>query len=103
MNELIGGCLIAPSGQELQPTAAATQWAEVVGRQEVSPEAWASIGVSVNQQVSQQGVGRPIFHFHSLQGVCCNTLSLTEVCLSTAKEGIHENCPTYLVFFVIKQ
>ena len=50
MNELLGGCLIAPAGQELRPTAATMQWAELVGSQEVSSQAWATLGISVSQQ-----------------------------------------------------
>ena len=54
VNELVGGSLIAPSGLELRPTAATMQWAELVGSQEVIPQAWASIGISVSQQVKDQ-------------------------------------------------
>lgn len=54
VNELVGGSLISPSGLELRPTAASMQWAELVGSQEVVPQAWASIGVSVSQQVTDQ-------------------------------------------------
>ncbi len=54
VNELVGGSLIAPSRLELRPTAATMQWAELVGSQEVLPQAWASIGVSVSQQVKDQ-------------------------------------------------
>ncbi len=54
VNELVGGSLIAPSGLELRPTAATMQWAELVGSQEVLPQAWAAIGISVSQQVKDQ-------------------------------------------------
>ncbi len=54
VNELVGGSLIAPSWPELRPTAATMQWAELVGSQEVIPQAWASIGISVCQQVKDQ-------------------------------------------------
>ena len=54
VNELVGGSLIAPSGLELRPTAATMQWAELVGSQEVLPQAWACIGISVSQQVKDQ-------------------------------------------------
>ncbi|DBA78126.1 TPA: hypothetical protein ACH3X2_008097 [Trebouxia sp. C0005] len=53
VNELVGGSLISPSGLELRPTAASMQWAELVGSQEVVPQAWASIGVSVSQQAEE--------------------------------------------------
>ena len=59
VNELVGGSLIAPSGLELRPTAATMQWVELVGSQEVVPQAWASIGISVGQQVKDQ------VHIHS--------------------------------------
>lgn len=51
VNELIGGSLIAPSGQELQPTAAALQWADVTGSQDISSHAWSSVGVAVSREV----------------------------------------------------
>lgn len=51
VNELIGGSLIAPAAQELRPTAAATQWADTGGSQEVPPQAWASLGVALTPQV----------------------------------------------------
>ena len=51
VNELIGGSLIAPSGQELQPTAAAIQWADATGSQDASSHAWASVGVAASQEV----------------------------------------------------
>lgn len=54
VNEVVGGSLIAPSGLELRPSAATMQWAELVGSQEVLHEAWASIGISVSQQVNDQ-------------------------------------------------
>ncbi|KAL0021859.1 hypothetical protein WJX77_009077 [Trebouxia sp. C0004] len=53
VNELVGGSLIAPSGLELRPTAAVMQWAELVGSQEVLPQAWASIGIPVSQQAEE--------------------------------------------------
>lgn len=51
MNELVGGTLIAPAGQELRPSAAATQWADTGGAQGVTPQAWASLGVALTPQV----------------------------------------------------
>lgn len=51
VNELLGGSLIAPAGQELGPPSAALQWAELVGSQEVTPPAWACLGIFVGQQV----------------------------------------------------
>ena len=59
VNELVGGSLIAPSGLELCPSAATMQWAELVGSQEVLPQAWASIGISVSQQVKDQVHSHP--------------------------------------------
>ena len=59
VNELVGGSLIAPSGLELRPTAATMQWAELLGSQEVLPQAWASIGISVSQQVKDQAHTHP--------------------------------------------
>lgn len=51
VNELMGGSLIAPAGQQLRPSAAATQWADAGGKQEVTPQAWASVGVALTPQV----------------------------------------------------
>lgn len=51
VNELVGGSLIAPAGQELGPSAAAIQWLEAGGSHELTPQAWASLGVALNQQV----------------------------------------------------
>ena len=51
VNELMGGSLIAPAGQELRPSAAATQWADAGGKQEVTPQVWASLGVALTHQV----------------------------------------------------
>lgn len=52
VNELVGASLIAPAAQELRPTAAATQWADAGGNQEVPPQAWASLGLALTPQVT---------------------------------------------------
>ncbi|KAL3142038.1 hypothetical protein ABBQ32_004670 [Trebouxia sp. C0010 RCD-2024] len=52
VNELVGGTLIAPAGQELRPSAAATQWADTGGAQGVTPQAWASLGVALTPQAA---------------------------------------------------
>ncbi|KAL3153518.1 hypothetical protein ABBQ38_011849 [Trebouxia sp. C0009 RCD-2024] len=52
VNELVGGTLIAPAGQELRPSAAATIWADTGGAQGVTPQAWASLGVALEPQAA---------------------------------------------------
>ena len=52
VNELLGGCLIAPGGQELHPTAAAPAWVDKPDNLEVDAQAWACIGLSLSQQVT---------------------------------------------------
>lgn len=64
VNELMGGSLIAPAGQELRPSAAVTQWADTGGDQEISPQAWASLGVALTHQV-------PPSHFCTQKSLLC--------------------------------
>ena len=52
VNELLGGCLIAPGGQDLQPTAAATAWTDKSDNLEVGAQAWACTGLYMSQQVT---------------------------------------------------
>ena len=49
--ELLSGSLIAPSGQDLQPTDAAKQWADAPVNQDVPAQAWAAVGLSVDALV----------------------------------------------------
>ena len=53
--QLLSRSLISPSGQGLQPSTAALQWAEEPNSQEVIPEAWAALDISVQGQVSTPG------------------------------------------------
>lgn len=50
--ELLSRSLVSPSGQDLQPSTAALRWAEEASNKDVSAEAWAALGVSVQDQVS---------------------------------------------------
>lgn len=72
VNELMGGSLIAPAGQELRPSAAVTQWADTGGIQEISPQAWASLGVALTHQV-------PPSHFCT-HNCPCSVLTAFSLC-----------------------
>lgn len=95
VNELMGGSLIAPAGQELRPSAAATQWADAGVNQEVNPQAWASLGVALTHQV-------PYARFCTLNCPCSVLMVYIHSALAIAPTAIltlHSLCADDELFY----
>lgn len=71
VNELMGGNLLAPAAQELRPSTAATQWADAGVTQEVTPQAWASLGVEITHQVLPRCTHSVLTQYSELTFIHC--------------------------------